>query len=117
MYSALCFSTRSSRFMLLVILLLFAVTLTAQTTPQDFSIVLLPDTQFYSELHPLIFEQQTKWIVDNRAKWNIQAVLGEGDIVRDCHVPKTRVTVRTAAATSTSPASTIVVVPGPTCCS
>jgi len=67
--------------MLLVILLLFAVTLTAQTTPQDFSIVLLPDTQFYSELHPLIFEQQTKWIVDNRAKWNIQAVLGEGDIV------------------------------------
>lgn len=56
---------------------------TAQTTPppQDFSIVLLPDTQFYSENHPAIFNSQTQWIVDNRAAWNIQFVIGEGDIV------------------------------------
>jgi hypothetical protein len=52
-----------------------------QTPPQDFSIVLLPDTQYYSESHPQIFQQQTQWIVANRATWNIQFVLGEGDIV------------------------------------
>ena len=69
--------------MLLVIQLLFAVTLTAQSTPQDFSIVLLPDTQFYSESHPSIFLDQTKWIIANRAAWNIQFVLGEGDIVNE----------------------------------
>ena len=57
-----------------------ALTLAAQTS-SDFSVVLLPDTQYYSESHPTIFQQQTQWIVDNRAAWNIQAVLGEGDIV------------------------------------
>ena len=54
--------------------------LAAQTSP-DFSVVLLPDTQYYSESHPTIFQQQTQWIVTNKATWNIQAVLGEGDIV------------------------------------
>ncbi|HEU5400952.1 MAG TPA: Ig-like domain-containing protein, partial [Terriglobales bacterium] len=31
--------------------------------------------------HPQIFQQQTQWIVANQATWNIQAVIGEGDIV------------------------------------
>lgn len=53
----------------------------AQTATQDFSVVLLPDTQYYSESHPEIFQQQTQWVVANRSAWNIQAVIGEGDIV------------------------------------
>jgi hypothetical protein len=68
---------------LLIVQLLFALALCAQTTPQDFSIVLLPDTQYYSESHPSIFKQQTQWIVNNRSAWNIQFVLGEGDIVNE----------------------------------
>lgn len=68
------------RRLLLLVLCFIPFTLTAQTS-SDFSIVLLPDTQYYSESHPTIFQQQTQWIVNNRASWNIQAVLGEGDIV------------------------------------
>lgn len=48
---------------------------------QDFSIVLLPDTQYYSESYPAIFRQQTQWIADNRTALNIRMVVGEGDIV------------------------------------
>lgn len=55
--------------------------LAAQVAPQDFSVVLLPDTQYYSESHPQIFQQQTQWVVNHRSAWNIQAVIGEGDIV------------------------------------
>lgn len=63
------------------VICLVPVSLLAQTSPQDFSVVLLPDTQYYSESHPAIFAQQTQWIVANQAAWNIQAVIGEGDIV------------------------------------
>lgn len=48
---------------------------------QDFSVVLLPDTQYYSESFPDLFKQQTSWIVANRSLWNIRFVIGEGDIV------------------------------------
>lgn len=48
---------------------------------QDFTIVALPDTQFYSETYPEIFKAQTQWIADNVASKNIKLVLMEGDIV------------------------------------
>jgi hypothetical protein len=48
---------------------------------QDFTIVTLPDTQFYSASYPQIFNAQTQWIKDNATKLNIKLVLGEGDIV------------------------------------
>ncbi|MEP7359245.1 MAG: metallophosphoesterase [Anaerolineales bacterium] len=47
----------------------------------EFSIVFLPDTQFYSAHSPDVFLGQTRWIADNRARLNIQAVLHEGDSV------------------------------------
>jgi hypothetical protein len=47
----------------------------------DFVIVVLPDTQKYSESYPEIFEDQTQWIVDNRDALNIAYVAHEGDIV------------------------------------
>lgn len=63
----------------------------AQVTPPvtapDFSIVVLPDTQFYSQSYPESFTAQTQWIVDNQANYNIQFVLGEGDVVNTAEQP------------------------------
>jgi hypothetical protein len=56
-------------------------TLLCSASAQDFTIVTLPDTQFYSASNPQIFTAQTKWIRDNAAALNIKLVLGEGDIV------------------------------------
>jgi hypothetical protein len=55
--------------------------LLAHATAQDFTIVALPDTQFYSAKYPEIFKAQTQWIADNVAAKNIKLVLMEGDIV------------------------------------
>jgi len=46
-----------------------------------FTIVALPDTQYYSESFPWIFNTQTQWIVDNRDTLNIPYVSHLGDIV------------------------------------
>jgi hypothetical protein len=46
-----------------------------------FSIIVLPDTQFYSRDYPEIFINQTQWIVDNKETLNIVYVAHEGDIV------------------------------------
>ena len=56
----------------------------------DFTVVALPDTQFYSESYPATFKAQTQWIVDNRVAENIVYVAHEGDIV---NVAGTAVTV------------------------
>ncbi len=47
----------------------------------DFTIVALPDTQFYSRKYPQIFQAQTDWIIANRTKLNIVYVAQFGDIV------------------------------------
>lgn len=48
---------------------------------EDFSIVILPDTQMYSHLYPKIFIAQTQWIADNVLAHDIRFVLHEGDVV------------------------------------
>ena len=55
--------------------------ISAQTVGADFTIVVLPDTQLYSQDFPEIFTVQTEWIRDNRDALNIVFVLHEGDIV------------------------------------
>ncbi|MFC1679938.1 Ig-like domain-containing protein, partial [Elusimicrobiota bacterium] len=45
-----------------------------------FSVVILPDTQLYSQTYPQIFSAQTEWIARNTAERNIEFVLHEGDI-------------------------------------
>ncbi len=47
----------------------------------NFTIVALPDTQFYSQSYPAIFSAQTQWIVNNKDALNIVYVAHEGDIV------------------------------------
>jgi len=50
---------------------------------KNFTIIVLPDTQKYSENYPEIFSAQTQWIVDNEENLNIKFVIHEGDIVDD----------------------------------
>ncbi len=50
--------------------------------PAEFTIVVLPDTQFYSQSYPHIFTAQTEWIVANKDARNIVFVTHEGDIVQ-----------------------------------
>lgn len=55
--------------------------------PPDYSIVVLPDTQYYSSAFPEIFMKQTSWIVENRVAQQIAFVLHTGDIV-DLDLPE-----------------------------
>jgi hypothetical protein len=47
----------------------------------DFTIIGLPDTQFYSETYDANFHAQTQWIVDNLAARGIAFVAHFGDVV------------------------------------
>lgn len=49
----------------------------------NFTVVVLPDTQYYSESYPAILNSQMQWIVNNASALNIQLVLGLGDIVNN----------------------------------
>jgi len=55
----------------------------AEAQNADFSVIVLPDTQYYSESYPAILNSQTQWIVSNATALNIQLVLGVGDIVNN----------------------------------
>ncbi len=48
-----------------------------------FSIIVLPDTQYYSKNYPQIFLNQTRWISENKENLNIRFIIHEGDIVND----------------------------------
>jgi hypothetical protein len=52
----------------------------ADFTPGSWSLVLLPDTQHYSQRFPGLFTLQTHWIAKNKDKCNIRYVVGLGDI-------------------------------------
>jgi hypothetical protein len=47
----------------------------------DFSIVVFPDTQYYSGQYSYVFQDQANWVIANQASLNIKAVVGMGDIV------------------------------------
>lgn len=59
----------------------------AAGAPAGYTIVVLPDTQYYSSSWPAIFAAQTQWIVDNREAQQIAFVLHTGDIV-DSDIPE-----------------------------
>src|SRR5579864_7563868 len=74
------FSIQLTAFVWLLSILCFIPTLQAQSAG-DFTVVVLPDTQYYSQSYPQIFDSQTQWIASNAAAQNIKLVIGEGDIV------------------------------------
>lgn len=45
-----------------------------------FTIMVLPDTQYYTQQYPETFHKQTQWIADNAAKYNVPFVVHLGDI-------------------------------------
>jgi 3',5'-cyclic AMP phosphodiesterase CpdA len=49
-------------------------------TPGSWRVVLLPDTQLYSERHPEIFESQTRWIAEHAEALDIRFVMHLGDV-------------------------------------
>src|SRR5215510_3024485 len=53
-----------------------------------FTLVLLPDTQFYSEKYPETYVAQTMWIRERAKADNIKFVVCLGDIVQNAHVEK-----------------------------
>lgn len=52
----------------------------AEMQQQSFTVVLLPDTQFYSLIDPATYAKQTEWIVAHRDALNIKFVIHLGDI-------------------------------------
>ena len=81
-FGEVCLFHGLRRFLLLAAILLIVAPAPAQTVAQDtFTIVALPDTQFYSASYPSIFNAQTAWIAANAQSRNIKLVLGLGDIV------------------------------------
>lgn len=60
----------------------------------DFTIVVLPDTQYYSDVDanqagsPDYFHDQTQWVRDNREAYNIVGVIHNGDIVNHGDAPE-----------------------------
>ncbi len=46
---------------------------------ESFTLIVLPDTQYYTLNYPQIFTSQTQWIKDNKEAMNIVFVLHEGD--------------------------------------
>lgn len=60
----------------------------------DFTIVVLPDTQYYSDVDspnagsPDYFHDQTQWVRDNREAYDIVAVIHNGDIVNNGDRPE-----------------------------
>ena len=57
-----------------------------------FTIVVLPDTQFYSQSYPETFHAQTQWIVDNAQSQNIKFVTHVGDVIQWVSDPAFRLT-------------------------
>ena len=68
----------------LFILLLPAVILSLFGCSDSYTVVLLPDTQYYTEEStPITYKAQTQWIADNRDDQNIKFVIHLGDITDD----------------------------------
>jgi len=53
----------------------------APFVPGSWTIAVLPDTQVYSQSYPELFKDQTRWIIENKDRFNIKYTLHLGDIV------------------------------------
>ncbi|MBN1908409.1 MAG: metallophosphoesterase [Pirellulales bacterium] len=67
---------------ILAVLLSFSASRAGADESGEFSVVLLPDTQYYAEKYPETYRQQTQWIKDQAKARNIKFVIHLGDIVQ-----------------------------------
>jgi hypothetical protein len=71
--------------LLLAVLTLFYISsVLGAIQENNFSIILFPDTQKEVKYDPEMWESMPRWVVENREAFNIQAVIGLGDITDDC---------------------------------
>ncbi len=70
-------------FLVIVALFMSSPPTNLRAENDSFTIVVLPDTQYYSTWHPEVFESQTQWIADNRERENIRAVAHVGDVINN----------------------------------
>ena len=49
---------------------------------EEFTIIVLPDTQLAVQDYPNIFQSQIDWIIENKERLNIKLVLHIGDVVQ-----------------------------------
>src|SRR4026209_1359768 len=68
------------------LLALLTCAISAHAAQGDFTIIHLPDTQFYSRDASPIFSAQTQWIVNNKNLMNIVYVAHVGDCVNDSDI-------------------------------
>jgi len=70
---------------LLLVFIMFQALLNLSFSDKEdyFSIIILPDTQYYTSRFPDIIYQQMDWIVKNKNPLNIQYVVHMGDITDD----------------------------------
>jgi len=71
------------KYFILITIILISSSFLEASPEEGFTVVVLPDTQFYSEKYPDIFMAQTKWIAENKKKMNIKMVIHLGDIVEN----------------------------------
>lgn len=83
-------ASRNPRLRLCLLILLLAGSADSAVRAQEaaseeksFTVVLLPDTQFYSEKHPDTYMRQTLWIRQQLKEDNIKCVIHLGDIVQN----------------------------------
>ena len=80
-----CILNQRNFFLLLVIALsLILFTNPGRSSDNDFTLVLFPDTQCMVENYPAVWETMPQWIVKYKTIYNIQAVIGLGDVVNRC---------------------------------
>ncbi|MFK8008562.1 MAG: T9SS type A sorting domain-containing protein [Saprospiraceae bacterium] len=72
-----------------ILFLLISCSISIQVVAQNFSIIVMPDTQHYCDFGPTanaIFSAQTQWIVDTLDELNVVFVTGLGDIVQNAQL-------------------------------
>jgi hypothetical protein len=68
----------------LFIILCLVLLAAPQSAYGNFRIIVLPDTQNYSQYYPSVYTSQTQWIAGNTSALNIAFVAHVGDVVNTC---------------------------------
>ena len=95
-----CIPTRRTFLSFVVFSAILAPLVVSAAEPnEDFTVVLMPDTQFYSEKFPDTYVQQTLWIRSRVKEDNLKFSIGLGDIVQNAKEEQEWINANRAAST------------------